>query len=182
MGMGLNGKAWEKGKPGARGMVAYAGHRLRMLETEQPYYKQVRHYCRPNTHYLFFRKNNSRYNERLIFFFDLKGDKSMVEIKTFIEGFRDLEKLYEVKHDINKAKYKIKRALVDTSLGCLDDRSILTDEERARFFKLSDALNDASELLTDKIAEQQEKCIRMNVIGFTEEVLEEDKKEENEFF
>ncbi len=107
----------------------------------------------------------------------------MVEIKTFIEGFDDLKKLYETKMEISKAKYKIKRVLVDTSLGSLDDRSMITSEERSRFLKLADALDNASDLLSDKIKDQQEKCIRMNVTGFTEETDEPNKDtKENEYF
>lgn len=107
----------------------------------------------------------------------------MVEIKHFVEGFRDLEKLYETRKRIIEAKFKINRVLIDSSLGCLDDRSILSDEERSKFVRLTGALERASELLSDKIEEQQEKCIKMNVIGFTEDNEPEVKKvDEDEFF
>ena len=106
----------------------------------------------------------------------------MVEIKTFMEGFNDLERLCETKRRMGQARYEMKRVLIDSSLGSLDDRSILTDEERGRFFKLCEALDKAEELLFDKIDEQKKKCVRMNVTGFTEDKEETKKTEENEYF
>lgn len=108
----------------------------------------------------------------------------MVEMKTFLEGFNDLERLNEVRTKLNEAKHKVRRVLVDaSSIGSLDDRSILTDDERARFLKLSDALEKAADLVTDKLLDQERKCVKMNVIGFAKE--EENKSEEvkeDEFF
>ena len=106
----------------------------------------------------------------------------MVKIKTFMDGFEDLQRLYDTRRRLMEAKLKIKTVLVDSSLGSLDDRSILTEEERARFFKLSEALNNAEALLNEKIDMQKEKCVRMNVVGFTEEPEEGEPEKENEFF
>ena len=107
----------------------------------------------------------------------------MVEIKTFLEGFNDLERLNEVRMKLNEAKYRVKRVLVDSSIGSLDDRSILTDDERARFLKLSEALEKASDLVTDKLLDQERKCVKMNVIGFTkDEEKKPEEVEEGEFF
>ena len=107
----------------------------------------------------------------------------MVEIQTFVEGFDDLEKLYMVRKQLSDAKYKVKRVLVNTSLGSLEDKSIISSEERSRFYKLSEALDNAADLLRDKIKEQELKCISMNVVGFTIDEEEKPKElEENEFF
>ncbi len=106
----------------------------------------------------------------------------MVEVKTWLEGFDDLKKLENVRMKIDEAKFKVKRVIVDSSLGSLDNRKLFTDEERARFLKLSDALEDASSLIADKIDEQRIKCVKDNVTGFTEEKVEETENEENEFF
>lgn len=106
----------------------------------------------------------------------------MVEIKTFLDGFDDLQRLCDTRRRLMEAGLKIKTVLVDSSLGSLDDRSILTEGERARFFKLSEALNNAEALLTEKIDMQKEKCVRMNVVGFTEEPEESESEKENEFF
>ena len=107
-----------------------------------------------------------------------------VEIKTFVEGFEDLERLYETRTRLHQAMMKVRRVLVDTSLGSLDDRSILTEEERTKFFNLSNAMNKAYDLLTDKIIDQEKKCIRMNVTGFSNdpEGSKQEDEEENEYF
>lgn len=108
----------------------------------------------------------------------------MVEIKTFLDGFNDLERLNEVRTKLNEAKHKVRRVLVDSSsIGSLDDRSILTDDERARFLKLSDALEKAADLVTDKLLDQERKCVKMNVIGFAQEGEKKpEEAEEDEFF
>lgn len=108
----------------------------------------------------------------------------MVEMKMFLEGFDDLERLYETRRRMNEARYKIKRVLVDTSLGCLDDKSIITMEEKARFLKLADALDSASDLLSDKINKVRKDCITKNVVGFKEDDKEtkNEIEEDSEFF
>lgn len=106
-----------------------------------------------------------------------------VEIKTFLDGFDDLQRLCDTRRKLLEAKCKLKTVLVDSSLGSLDDRSILTDEERARFFNLSNALDKAENLLTSKIRDQQEKCVRINVTGFSAEPEDEAEPEkENDYF
>lgn len=108
----------------------------------------------------------------------------MVEIRTFMEGFDDLERMCKLREEMNKAKYSITRIVLGSSLGSLDDKSIFTDEERARFAKLSSAIDSASDMLYKKIKNQEERCVRINVTGFSSEEPKEDVEEtkEDEFF
>lgn len=93
----------------------------------------------------------------------------MVRTKMFLDGFNDLERLIETREAVFKAKCKIERVITTDGLGCLDDKSIFTKEEKERFSNLVKALNKASELIADKMIDHERKCVEMNVIGFEPE-------------
>ena len=105
--------------------------------------------------------------------------------KTFLEEFDDLERLYALWKEILSAKHEVNRVVLGLGIGSLDDRTIFTEDEKERFLKLKNALDTASELVYDKVKEQERKCVKANVIGLTEdkeEVKEDTEEDETEFF
>lgn len=105
--------------------------------------------------------------------------------KTFLDGFDDLERLYILWRELMRTKHEVNRIVLGLGIGSLENRVIFTEDEKERFMKLKNALDAASNLVYDKIEEQQRECVKSNVIGITEsndEVKEDTKEDETEFF